>query len=466
MSATPIADFVRGYAASDTSRLHMPGHKGRGPLGCEGLDLTEIAGADELYEAEGIIARSEANTARLFGTAGTWYGTEGSSQCIRAMVFLALQAAPNGSQRPVLLAARNAHKALLYAAALLDIDVEWLWPPAGPDASLCACPVDPAALAAALERMEQAGQRPFAVYLTSPDYLGGVQDVAALAPLCHAHGVPLLVDNAHGAYLRFLPGGSRHPIDLGADLCCDSAHKTLPVLTGGAYLHAGHGMLRPDPAAVRGGMCLFGSTSPSYLILQSLDLCAEALAGDWPARLADCVARLDGLKQDLSDLCPGLVRPSEPLKLVLDGAAVGRSGGALADLFRAHRVECEYADTRYLVLMFAPGNLPRDFDRVRAAAARAVSCPGTDSAPGDLSPAVWPALARQARPACSIRAAVFARQERIPARDAAGRVCALPTVACPPAIPIAVSGEEIGPAAVELFRYYGIETVSVIPREN
>ena len=466
MSATPIADFVRGYAASDTSRLHMPGHKGRGPLGCEGLDLTEIAGADELYEAEGIIAASEANTARLFGTAGTWYGTEGSSQCIRAMVFLALQAAPNGSQRPVLLAARNAHKALLYAAALLDIDVEWLWPPAGPDASLCACPVDPAALAAALERMEQAGRRPFAVYLTSPDYLGGIQDVAALAPLCHAHGVPLLVDNAHGAYLRFLPGGSRHPIDLGADLCCDSAHKTLPVLTGGAYLHAGHGMLRPDPAAVRGAMCLFGSTSPSYLILQSLDLCAGALAGDWPARLADCVARLDGLKQDLSGLCPGLVRPSEPLKLVLDGAAVGRSGGALADLFRAHRVECEYADTRYLVLMFAPGNLPRDFDRVRAAAARAVSCPGTDSAPGDLSPAVWPALARQARPACSIRQAVFAWQERIPARDAAGRVCALPTVACPPAIPIAVSGEEIGPAAVELFRYYGIETVSVIPREN
>ena len=116
--------------------------------------------------------------------------------------------------------------------------------------------------------------------------------------------------------------------------------------------------------------------------------------------------------------------------------------------------------------MFTPGTLPRDFDRVRAAAARAVSCPGTDSAPGDLSPAVWPALARQARPACSIRQAVFARQERIPARDAAGRVCALPTVACPPAIPIAVSGEEIGPAAVELFRYYGIETVSVIPREN
>ena len=462
----PIHDFVTRYAAADLSRLHMPGHKGRGPLGCEALDITEIAGADELYEAEGVIAASEAETARLFGTAASFYGAEGSSQCIRAMLFLAMQAA-DAAARPLLLAARNAHKALLYAAALLDFDIEWLWPgEPGAGGSLCACPVEPGQLADALARLAGAGRRPFAVYLTSPDYLGGVQDVAALAPVCHGQGVPLLVDNAHGAYLRFLPGGSRHPIDLGADLCCDSAHKTLPVLTGGAYLHAGHGMLRPDPAAVREAMCLFGSTSPSYLILQSLDLCAGALAGDWPSRLAACVARLDGLKQDLSGLCPGLVRPSEPLKLVLDGAAVGCSGGALADLFRAHRVECEYADTRYLVLMFTPGNLPRDFDRVRAAAARAVSCPGTDSAPGDLSPAVWPALARQARPACSIRAAVFAQQERIPARDAAGRVCALPTVACPPAIPIAVSGEEIGPAAVELFRYYGIETVSVIPREN
>ena len=107
MSLTPIADFVRAYAASDTSRLHMPGHKGTGPLGCEALDLTEIAGADELYEAEGIIARSEAVTARLFGTAGTWYGAEGSSQCIRAMLFLALQAAPQGEGRPVLLGSQR-----------------------------------------------------------------------------------------------------------------------------------------------------------------------------------------------------------------------------------------------------------------------------------------------------------------------------------------------------------------------
>ena len=462
MSAAPIADFVKAYAAADVSRLHMPGHKGRGPLGCEALDLTEIAGADELYEAGGIIAASEANTARLFGAAATYYGAEGSSQCIRAMLFLALQAAPAGQGRPVLLAARNAHKALLYAAALLDFDIAWVWPAPDAEDGLCACPVTPGRLAAAFDGLQAAGRRPFAVYLTSPDYLGGIQDVGALAPVCHGRGVPLLVDNAHGAYLRFLPGGSRHPIDLGADLCCDSAHKTLPVLTGGAYLHVGRGLLAPDPAAVRGAMCLFGSTSPSYLILQSLDLCTAALAGDWPARLAACIRAVDALKQDLDAICPGLVRPSEPLKVVLDGGALGCTGQALAGTLRAHRVECEYADHQYVVLMFAPGNLPRDYDRVRAAAADAARRPWEGTALPALPAGIWGRLAAEAVPRCTIRQAVLARQERVPAGQALGRVCALPTVACPPAIPIAVSGEVIGPAAAELFRCYGVEEVAVI----
>ena len=130
---TPVVDFVRRYAQQRTTRMHMPGHKGRGPLGCEELDITEIAGADELYEAEGIIAQSEANATQLFSTARTYYSTEGSSQCIRAMLHLALQMRPAKAGRPVLLAARNAHKALLYAAALLDFDIQWLWP--APDAA-------------------------------------------------------------------------------------------------------------------------------------------------------------------------------------------------------------------------------------------------------------------------------------------------------------------------------------------
>ena len=259
---TPIVDFVRRYAQSGTSRLHMPGHKGQSLLGFEPWDITEIKGADELYGADGIIAQSEANATRLFGTVHTYYSTEGSSQCIRAMLCLALQAAPRTGKRPVLLAARNAHKALLYAAALLDFDIEWLWPAPEDACALCSCPVSAARLTAALHAMEQQGRKPFGIYVTSPDYLGGVQDIAALAAVCKTFDLPLLVDNAHGAYLRFLPE-NRHPIALGAAMCCDSGHKTLPVVTGGAYLHLGKNAPIQDETAVRNALALFGSTSPS-----------------------------------------------------------------------------------------------------------------------------------------------------------------------------------------------------------
>ena len=467
---TPIVDFVRSYAKSGTSRLHMPGHKGQKLLGFEDADITEIKGADELYEAEGIIAESEANATKLFGTAHTYYSTEGSSQCIRAMLCLALQAAPAG-QRPVLLAVRNAHKALLYAAALLDFDIEWLWPAPEAAGALCSCPVTAGQLEQALERLSGQGRTPFGVYVTSPDYLGGMQDIAALSKVCDAYGVPLLVDNAHGAYLNFLVGGSKHPMALGAAMCCDSGHKTLPVLTGGAYLHLGLKAPVQDETAVRNALALFGSTSPSYLILQSLDRCNRYLSEGYPLRLYSCCGQLTRLRRVLNEaaaaagskLSLAVDDPArEPLKLTLDAAALGLTGTALAEALRNYAIECEYADPRYVVLMFTPENPAQDYDRLEeAVAAVCAALPGVPECPepeGDT----FTALAAEAEPVCSVRAAVFAPQQTIPAAEALGRVCAMPTVSCPPAIPIVVSGERVGPAAIELFARYHVETVAVI----
>ena len=467
---TPIVDFAQNYAKSGTSRLHMPGHKGQALLGFEGLDITEIRGADELYEADGIIAQSEANATRLFGTAHTYYSTEGSSQCIRAMLCLAMQAAPAG-QRPVLLAARNAHKALLYAAALMDLDIQWLGPAPDAAGALCSCPVTEAQLAAALDRLAGQGKPPFGVYLTSPDYLGGMQDIAALARVCDAHGVPLLVDNAHGAYLNFLVGGSRHPIALGAAMCCDSGHKTLPVLTGGAYLHLGPKAPVQEETAVRSALALFGSTSPSYLILQSLDRCNRYLSEGYPLRLYSCCGQLTRMRRVLNEQaaaagCPfplAVDAPArEPLKLTLDAAALGMTGTALAEALRQDRIECEYADPRYVVLMFTPENPAQDYERLAAAVARL--CAALPSVPALPEPEadVFTELAAEAAPVCTVRQAVFAPQEVVPAETALGRICAMPTVSCPPAIPIVVSGERIGPAALKLFARYGIKNVAVL----
>ena len=465
---TPIVDFVRSYAKSGTSRLHMPGHKGQSLLGFEPWDITEIKGADELYGADGIIAQSEANATRLFDTVHTYYSTEGSSQCIRAMLCLALQAAPAAGQRPVLLAARNAHKALLYAAALLDFDIQWLWPAPQDAGALCSCPVSVAKLTGALQGLVQQGKRPFGVYITSPDYLGGVQDIAALAEVCRDFGVPLLVDNAHGAYLRFLPQGGQHPIALGAAMCCDSGHKTLPVVTGGAYLHLGKNAPVQDEAAVRNALALFGSTSPSYLILQSLDKCNQILSEGYPLRLLQCCGHLTRLRRELNEAaaakhCPGpLALESEPLKVTLDAVVLGLSGTELAEKLRAAKIECEYADPRYLVLMFTPDNPPQDFERLTAAVLRiAEELAGPVTLPEETA-GEFAELERGLHRRCTIRQAVFAPQEQLPAEQAVGRICAMPTVSCPPAIPIVVSGEQITPAAAAWMKRYHVEEISVI----
>ena len=436
---TPVADFVQRYAKAGTARLHMPGHKGRCFLGCEPWDITEIHGADALYEAEGILAESEANAAALFGSQRTCYSTEGSSQCIRAMLYLAVAA--SGSRTVV--AARNVHRAFVSAAALLDLEIRWLWPEES--RSLCGCPISPAQLE---ETLHSLPEPPAAVYLTSPDYLGGMAEIPALAQVCHQHGTLLLVDNAHGAYLRFLQP-SLHPLDLGADLCCDSAHKTLPVLTGGAYLHLSPTAPAQLAPLAKSALGLFGSTSPSYLTLASLDLCNRYLAEGYPQRLAEAVERLAELRERLT-AAGWRVEPSDPLRVTV-AAPRGVTGQELAGQLRRQGVECEYADRDFLVLMATPENTPEELAQAAAALGQCL---------GEANPPQLP-LARGER-ACSIRQAAFAPRETVDAAHSLGRVCGLPTVGCPPAIPIAVSGERITPEALALFAYYGIEQVEVL----
>ncbi len=434
---TPIFDFARGYAASGVSRFHMPGHKGKDRLGCEHLDITEVAGADVLYAPDGIIAESEQNATALFGTAHSYYSAEGSTLAIKAMLALAL---PQDGRRKTVLAARNAHKAFLYAAALLDFDIAWIYPHSG--AHFCTCPITAAQVEAAC-----ADRKPDAVYITSPDYLGQVTDVASVAAVCDQHGIPLLVDNAHGAYLKFLPE-DRHPITLGAAMCCDSAHKTLPVLTGGAYLH-----ISPKAAhfceAARERLSLFASTSPSYLILQSLDLCNAYLADGYSENLQSFIKKAERIRQKSART--GLeIAESEPLKLVLTQI----DGNAAAQVLRKAGIEPEFADSDALVLMLTPENTDAELLRLEAVLPALAACKKAAIAP---LPALSPAPVRM-----TVREAMLAPHEVLPIAQAVGRVCGAPAVSCPPAIPLAVCGEEITPQTVSIFRHFGITDIPVV----
>ena len=437
MITTPICDFLKQYAEKDVLRLHMPGHKGQGKLGVEQYDITEVSGADSLYEAAGIIHQSEQNASALFGCP-TYYSAEGSSLAIRAMVYLAMQHAKARGKQPKIAAGRNAHKVFLSAVTLLDVDVAWI---AGD--SYLSCKID----AETLEKMIEA-EHPTAVYVTSPDYLGNITDVAALAEVAHRHDCLLLVDNAHGAYLKFLTP-SMHPVDLGADLCADSAHKTLPVLTGGAYLHIG----AQHPHLVRQAktaLALFGSTSPSYLIMQSLDAANAVLDGAYRAELAQFVAQYEQMKSRLTGW--GVVG-TEPLKLTIETKPRGYYGTEVAQILRAQGIEGEFADPDYVVFMITPEIGKAGLDRLEKALMEIPAKTAILEAPPKF---------HLPQRALSIRVAAFSESEVIPVAEGLGRILASPTVGCPPAVPVVACGERIDEAALNCFRYYGINTCTVV----
>ena len=317
--------------------MHMPGHKGAGILGFEGMDLTEIHGADELFASEGIIKESEQNASSLFGCP-TYYSTQGSTLCIQTMCTILCQDAKSKGKNPKILAGRNAHRSFIHAAALLGFDIEWLYG----NSDYLSCKVS----AKDLEK-EIIENHPTAVYLTNPDYLGNLLDIKSLASVCKKHNVLLAIDNAHGAYLRFLES-SLHPIDLGADLCCDSAHKTLPVLTGGAYLHLSDSLNKEWKSQVKHFMEYFSSTSPSYLIMASLDAANEVLDDTFRKSLFECIRYVDSLKNTLVQHGYTILS-GEPMKITISTKDYGYTGNEIADLLMDCDIYPEFYDSDYIV---------------------------------------------------------------------------------------------------------------------
>ena len=424
---TPLYSALVNHRNLRRASFHTPGHKNSPaalPSDLYSLDFTELPDTGSLYDGTGPIPAAEKLAAELFGTARTCLSAGGCTLCIQAMLRLA---APRGGN---ILCSRVIHRSAVNAMALLGIQPVWAMPG----------DVVPA--------VRKAGSI-CAVYVTSPNYYGQLLDIPAIAAACREKGVPLLVDCAHGTHLMFTEP-NLHPLTFGAAMTADSAHKTLGVLTGGAWLNIADARFAPD---AKSAMALFGSTSPGFPVLASLDLAREWL-GTHPGAYGPLQRKVSEIRKFA--LSRGIALPEgpcDPTRITLDTSQIGLTGTQTAERFRAAGVEPEYADGAYAVLIATPFNTDEDFERLcRAVAALPAGRPlqrKTGFPP--LPPA-----------AAGLRESLLAETETVELSQAAGRVAAEAACPCPPGVPAVMPGERITPETAEFLCRYGFLTIKVL----
>lgn len=443
---TPLIAAIADRLARLRDRAHVPGHQGRpgdralaeawGP-GVWQWDLTELAGLDNLAAPSGPIAAAQAEAAAAVGAAETWFLVNGSTGGILAAILATV-----GDGETILMA-RNVHQSAIAALILSGAQPVWLPVPIEPDWAM-AGPIEPTTIAAALAQHPEAK----AVFVVSPTYYGLTSDLAAIAAIAHGHGLPLIVDGAHGAHFGRHRGLPAHAIATGADLVIESTHKTLGGLTQAAMLHRAPGALGPASERLRAALRWVQSSSPSYLLLASLDG-ARRSAGD-PGSWQRTIDLAQSARDRLGALAGVRVlnQPGQdPLRLTFTVA--GRSAYDLDDwLDRDHGLAIELADSQNLVLVLTPYTDPGLIDRLITAMAQlpAHQPPEPTTQPTPIAPPPEPIAV------LSPRQAARAPQTIVPLAEAIGHVAATWVCPYPPGIPLLVPGERVTPAAIDQVR--------------
>ena len=437
-----LPEALGAYAAQKPARFHMPGHKARGMGGfwrdeLIGWDVTELSGTDNLHAPSGAILAAQARLAGAYGAAHSFMSVNGSTAAVQAML---LSLAPDD----VLLLSRDAHRSAVSGAALAGLSTHFITPAYDVENDLVGM-VTPEALDAALTNTGAT-----AVLITSPNYLGLCADLSALSCCAKAHGALLLVDAAHGAHFAFseaLPPGAAGS----ADMWAHSQHKTLNALTQAASLHLGD--CRIPPARVLRALAMVETTSPSYLLMASIDWSVHmARRQNWTAQVRRCqalereIAALPGLSVLPGQMGAG-VAARDYTRLVIDVSGRGLSGYEAQALLEKDGIFIEMADARRLVLITTPSDDPCWYPRLMQALG------GLPRAGGRFRP--LPPVYAQGAARLPIREAMFSGQQSLPLAEAVGRVAGEPFGIYPPGVAACMPGEEITLPLVEGLRLAG-----------
>lgn len=448
---------------------HMPGHKRRacGELKSElcGIDITEIDGFDNLHQPEGILLELQKKAAGLYAASESFYLVNGSTAGILSAVSTAL---PQGGH---ILMARNCHKSAYHAAYLRNLKISYLYPPVIASYDIFDR-VQPKQVREALDAEPDIQ----AVLLVSPTYEGRISDIRAIAKIAHEKGIPLIVDEAHGAHLGLGHNLSENSCMAGADLVIHSLHKTLPSLTQTALLHVNGELI--DRELLRRYLRIYQTSSPSYILMASIENAIEFAAQEGQKAFGIFEHNYLKLLKDLS-VCRHLrILPWEREyqdigKLVVSVKGTGMSGRELYDiLLQKYKLQPEMVSENYVLAMFTVNDSAEGYERMtralleidgaledaRSASEAAGIEPATVRAAG-----IEPADTKWQAPNCKVPlfSAWDMESEETELEESAGRLAGEFVNLYPPGVPVLVPGEEITREMCSRIRDWVLEGLTV-----
>ena len=357
---------LENYGNSDFYPFHMPGHK-RNKACVEGdfpieRDITEIDGFDDLHHSEGILLKAQNALSRLYGTKRSFFSVNGST----AGLLAAISASVKKGGR--ILTARNCHKAVYHAIYLRDLVPTYIYPQSDSDLG-----INGAISVSRVERCLEENPDIEAVLITSPTYDGVVSDVRRIADVAHSYGIPLIVDEAHGAHFRFSDYFPASAVDLGADVVIQSFHKTLPAMTQTAVLHLCSD--RVSEKLICRFLGIYETSSPSYILMASIDACIDTMAAEGHEMFREFTKMLEQARKRLSQcryIC--LADPEKDVngvfdydrsKLIFSTVNSTLTGAQLYDiLLERYHIQMEMETETYSLALAAVGDREEGFERL------------------------------------------------------------------------------------------------------
>lgn len=462
-----ISNFLSKYNSDNYSRFHTPGHKGNDLLfsfkNKIQNDITEINGADSLYQSKGIINKLESEISSLYNSSYSLISCGGSTLSIQTMISLV--AKPYDS----IIIARNCHISVINTIALLNINPIWLIPNYidmdGVSGEICVNDVEK------LIKKNQTKCNIKAVFITSPDYFGVIQDVEKISKICKKYDIDLIVDAAHGSSLNFDIKANRHPIHCGATMCCESLHKTMPALTPAALLHINSPKYTIREAKLK--MSLFGSTSPSYLVMESINWCITYLKNQM--KNISCPSN-DFLKlKNEYDLLNNLIKQKQInlnitervsksgiqtaiTHIVLDFSKYNINIEDIVNRSLKEMIMPEYTSTKVIVFLISTFNKKEDFYKLykfieNISLTKKLDKPLQNDLQIQIS---------NLKKIISPHQAIFSSSKYINILNSLGHVIAQPTISSPPGIPLIMPGEKITQFIINYFKNTGINKIKVV----